>query len=101
MKTDVAPIGCGYWGKSIARSLASIGRLAVIVDDDTVCAKEFAAEYDCDALTFEEVVVDPGVPAVATATPAETHFALAHRALKAGTNVFWESSPSCTISVRV
>ncbi|NNF54361.1 MAG: Gfo/Idh/MocA family oxidoreductase [Acidimicrobiales bacterium] len=90
MTTDVALIGCGYWGKNIARSLASIGRLAAIVDDDPVRAKEFAAAHDCDALTLEEVLADPSVPAVAIATPAETHFALAEKALNAGKNVFIE-----------
>ncbi len=54
MDVDVVLIGCVYWGKNIARSLFSIDRLAGIVDDDPQRAKEWPAEYDCDALTFEE-----------------------------------------------
>ena len=100
MKTDVALIGCGYWGKNIARSLASTGQLVAIVDDDPVRAKKFAAEHDSDTLTFEEALEDPGVPAVAIATPAQTHFAHAQQALKAGKNTLWASSRSHTISER-
>ena len=54
----MALIGCGYWGKNIARTLNEIGHLAAISDYDPSVAKPFAETYGCKALTIDEV---PGI----------------------------------------
>lgn len=90
MTANVALVGCGYWGKNVARSLHKIGHLRAIVDDDVEAAKEFAHQFECDVLTFAEALQDDQVQAVAIATPAETHFELGKQALEAGKHVFVE-----------
>ena len=90
MTVRVALLGCGYWGKNIARSLHTIGHLAAIVDDDAETAERFAAEYGCKALSLEEALASSEIDAVAIATPAATHYEVARAAMEAGKHVFVE-----------
>jgi len=91
---QVAVIGCGYWGKNLVRNFHQLGALAMVCDATE--AGRAAAEQ-----------VAPGVPVVADveqitagsvviATPAETHYALALRALETGRDVFVEKPLALT-----
>jgi len=97
-KTDsqVALIGAGYWGKNIARSLASIDQLAAVVDGDTERAAEIAAANGSEARTLESVLAEDSIRAVAIATPAATHTDVAVAALRAGKDVFVEKPMALT-----
>ena len=90
MDTRIALVGCGYWGKNIGRALTELGLMAAVVDGDTQRAVTYAAEYSTSPRTFEEVMADDGITAVAIATPAGTHFELASIAMRAGKDVFVE-----------
>ena len=86
----VAVIGCGRWGRNHVRNYAELGALEAIVDhhDDVVTA--LAAEYGARPLTFEAVLDDPAIHAVAFALPPAQHYALGRRALEVGKHVFLE-----------
>ncbi len=86
----VAVVGGGHWGRNLVRSFAGLGALAAIVEPDAARAGALAAEHGSEVLTFEQVLDDPAIGAVAIATPAATHAALAGRALRAGKDVFVE-----------
>lgn len=86
----VAHVGCGYWGKNLARNFAELGALATIVDGDAETAARVAKETGARIATFEDVIADPAIVAISLATPAETHFTLAMRALEAGKHVYVE-----------
>ena len=88
----VACVGLGHWGKNLARNFDDLGHLARICDVDDGLLEERARQYpDADpASSFEAVLEDPGVDAVAVATPAQTHADLVRRALEAGKDVFVE-----------
>ena len=90
MTVKVALLGCGYWGKNVARSLAKVDSLIAIADEDQDRAKEFAVMHGCEALTIAEVMESDDIDAVAIATPAATHYDLARRALEANKHVFVE-----------
>jgi predicted dehydrogenase len=90
----VAVIGLGHWGPNLARVFHSGERSTVghLVDVRAERVEQLAAGFpgartgtDVDA-----VFGDPQVDAVVIATPAETHFALARRALEAGKHVLVE-----------
>lgn len=91
----VAVIGTGYWGKNLVRNFHDIGALAAVCDTDAERLSTFVEQYNCTGFrTFTEVLSDESIPAVAIATPAETHYDLVRKALMAGKDVFVEK-PLC------
>lgn len=86
----VAVIGAGYWGRNLIRVFAEIGVLAVVCDVNADVATRLAAEYGATARSIEYVLGEPTIDAVAIATPAVEHAALALRALNRGKHVFVE-----------
>jgi UDP-2-acetamido-3-amino-2,3-dideoxy-glucuronate N-acetyltransferase len=91
-KATVAVVGMGYWGKNLVRNFHKLGALSVVCDSDPtvqeLCAREYGNVRYC--LDFDTVLADPRVKAVALATPATTHYAMARAALEAGKDVFVE-----------
>jgi UDP-2-acetamido-3-amino-2,3-dideoxy-glucuronate N-acetyltransferase len=82
--------GGGYWGRNVIRSLAEIGALDGVVDSKPATAAELAATHGGRPLAWDEALADPGVEAIAVATPPISHFALAREALAAGKHVIVE-----------
>jgi UDP-2-acetamido-3-amino-2,3-dideoxy-glucuronate N-acetyltransferase len=95
---SVAQIGCGYWGKNLARNFAELGALGAVVDGNPEVASTIAAQHNVPVRSFDEVLADDSIQAVAFATPAETHATLASRALKAGKHVYVEKPLSLDIA---
>src|SRR5581483_3975917 len=90
-KTNVAMIGCGRWGRNIARVLGRLGALRVIADPAADDLRGFAAELGASVATEpESVLLRPDIDAVAIAAPAILHAELALRSLRAGKHVFVE-----------
>lgn len=85
-----ALVGCGRWGRNIARVLARIGALEVIVDPEAEALTDFAAELGCRITTDLAESTATGIGAVAIAAPAADHARLAKLALEAGKPVFVE-----------
>ena len=90
----IAVVGAGYWGPNLARNfLASTNTdLRWIVDLDLDRARKVAGGHNGVSVTslLEEVLADPGVHAIAIATPPATHLPLAMQALEAGRHVLVE-----------
>ena len=86
----VAQIGCGRWGKNLARNFAELGALAAIVDGDPATAQRMTEQHGAPARTLDEVFADPSIAGVCFATPAETHATLAAKAIEAGKHVYVE-----------
>lgn len=90
MNPSVALIGCGYWGRNLARVFHEIAALAAVCDVDAEVGEAHAERYGVPARSVDEILADDAVPAVAIATPAAAHAELAGRALQAGKHVFVE-----------
>ena len=93
----VAVIGCGYWGKNLVRNFWSLGALTTVCDATPVgraTAKELAPDARITHVV-EEVLHAPG-DGLVIATPAETHYQLAKKALEAGKDVFVEKPLALT-----
>ena len=88
----IALLGCGYWGKNLARNFHELGALRLVCDPAEV-GRIAAAKIAPGVSTspeFDDALQSGDIDAVAIATPAETHFDLAAAALKAGKDVFVE-----------
>jgi predicted dehydrogenase len=90
----VAVVGLGYWGPNLVRNLHEVEE----ADVTTVCdlredrLQVIGKRYPAVRLTdsFEHVIGDPDVDAIAIATPVSSHYPLARAALAAGKHVFVE-----------
>ena len=88
----VAVIGSGYWGKNLVRNFHRLGALRLICDRSEAVLSDFREQYpDVETcLALNDVLSREDIPAVAVATPAETHVTVAREALLAGKHVFTE-----------
>ena len=93
-KLPLAMIGVGNWGKNVLRNFASHHGVDLkVVCDASAANLKKAAEVVPDVATASDpdsVFSDPTIEAVAIATPATTHHAIAKKALAAGKHVFVE-----------
>ncbi|EKD29007.1 MAG: hypothetical protein ACD_79C00120G0003 [uncultured bacterium] len=88
----IAVIGAGYWGKNLVRNFHSLGALKIVCDADIETREKILKEYKNVKVTddYNSILKDSSVEAVVIASPAETHFDLAMKALNAGKDVFVE-----------
>ena len=85
-----ACIGCGYWGKKVARNLASLNALHAASDVSEDAVGEVSSQYAVPGQSFDAVLADPDCEAVAIVSPAALHGDHVRRALLAGKLVFVE-----------
>lgn len=86
----IALIGCGRWGRNIARVLSRLGSLAVIVDPEAENLANYALELGTTVTTDIERAFAADIQGVAIAAPAVDHARLVRRALAACKPVFVE-----------
>lgn len=93
---DLAVIGCGYWGRNLARNFLALGALRTLCDPDGAVLAAYGEEYAAVRRESDvnAVFEDQAVKKVAIAAPAGLHYDLARRALLAGKDVFVEK-PLC------
>jgi len=87
---SVALLGCGYWGRNLARVLAELGVLAAIHDSDATQAAAIARQHATRDMPLDAILADSAIEGVVIATPAATHGELALKVLAAGKHVFVE-----------
>jgi predicted dehydrogenase len=92
----VGVIGFGYWGPNIVRNMSEtddvqVGWVADRRQDRLLLAKKRFPQVQVTT-DANQVISDPGVDAVAIATPVSTHFELVTQALEAGKHV-WVEKP--------
>lgn len=86
----IAVIGCGYWGKNLVRNFSELGVLSAICDDLPHLAQELGLKYGVANRSFEDILMDPSIQAVAIAATPHMNTTLTVRALEAGKHVFVE-----------
>ncbi len=90
----LALIGTGAWGRNLLRNFLNMNgaELSVCCDSDTErCATALNGARGVNRTTDpEDIFANPEIDAVAIATPAPTHFALAKRAIESGKDVYVE-----------
>lgn len=98
----IAVIGAGYWGPNLVRNAVTNPSTSLrwVCDVDLARAESLASTYARVGATddLRRVLDDPAVEAVAIATPASTHAALAIEAVKAGKHVVIEKPLASSVS---
>jgi|SRR5579871_1408955 len=87
----VGLVGCGYWGRNLARNFRELGSLIAICEADSARHEELAKTYQVPVTAqFIDLLSNPEIAGVIIAAPAAQHFSLAKQALLAGKDVFVE-----------
>jgi predicted dehydrogenase len=92
--TQLAQIGCGYWGPNLLRNFSLIKdcRVKYLADPSEERRKFVSQNYPQTIAveSVEKILEDTEIQGVIIATPAASHFQLAKRSLLAGKHVFVE-----------
>ena len=93
-KTNLAVVGCGYWGPNLIRNFRSLPgcRLKVMCDLNEQRLKHLHQLYpEVEGSTdFEAILADREINAVAIATAVRFHYPMAKASLLAGKHTFIE-----------
>ena len=83
MNAKVAVIGSGYWGRNLVRNFHQLGVLACVCDRSPESLENVKNQFPEVAVSssFEQVLGDDSIDAVAIATPAEMHNPMVCKAL--------------------
>ncbi len=91
---NIALIGCGNWGKNIARNLYQMGSLTCIYDSNIKLSEKLSYDYSLPTLELNKIFKDHNINAIVIASPAITHKDIAIEALNNDKDVFIEK-PFC------
>lgn len=95
---QLSVVGCGMWGRNIARNCAGLGVLRAVVDNSPERAAEFAQSFSAATASFAEVCADKAIHGVMISASAAAHEPLAIQALQAGKHVFIEKPMALTLA---
>lgn len=92
VKKNVGLAGIGYWGKNILRNLYELDVLNTACDVDPAVVEKYSKNYPGANFTvsYDALLNNNAIEAVAIAVPAAGHYELAKKALLAGKDVFVE-----------
>ena len=93
-KLNIALIGCGNWGKNIARNLHQIGTLACIYDENQSLSQKLNQKFNLPNYTIKDIFENENIQALVIASAAKTHKDLAEEALINNKDVLIEK-PFC------
>ncbi|MEO5762275.1 MAG: Gfo/Idh/MocA family oxidoreductase [Vicinamibacteria bacterium] len=93
-------VGCGYWGKNIARNLHQMGLLGAVCDPSPKILESVPKLYPGAVATaaLQDLLQSKDIDAIAIASPAAQHAATAKAALMAGKDVFVEKPLALKVS---
>ncbi len=92
-------IGFGYWGKNILRNLSELGVLHTACDSNSnlISEQKKLLSHIKFTTSFDDVLQNREIKAVAISTPAETHAKFVKESLLAGKDVFVEKPLALTV----
>lgn len=94
MSIKIGVVGAGYWGPNIIRNFNQIPtcEMAICCDMDEKRLKHMGNLYPSMKTTssYDDVVGDPSIDAVAICTHVSAHYPLAKKALEAGKHILVE-----------
>ena len=95
--TKIVVVGAGYWGKNLIRNFKQMGMLYAICENNPDNPNLTPYKETKLYTSFNELLKDNEVDAIAIATPAVTHHDLVKQSLKAGKDVFVEKPLALTV----
>ncbi len=101
-KIHLGVVGCGYWGPNLIRNFRSTNHcvLRTMCDLNEARLQHLGGLYPEIAreTSFESLVADPALDAVAIATSVRTHFPMAKKCLQAGKHVLIEKPMAASVA---
>jgi len=98
----IGVIGCGYWGPNLIRDFSELenAEITALCDQDGSKLKRFKKRFSGALFTKDpkDLFRSKSVDAVAIATPASTHYALAKEAFASGKHVLVEKPLTFDVS---
>ena len=94
---NIGLIGCGMWGRNLARNLAQLEVLAAVADRHTENAAEFGSAFAAKPVDVDTLIHDQSIDGIVIATAAPSHDSLAIAALAAGKHVYVEKPLSLSL----
>lgn len=97
-RKKVAVVGCGNWGKNLARNFFNLGHLHTVCDLSRDTLSELQKQYKNIYFTtnYQKILDNPEIDGVVISTPSLTHYPLAKQALSAGKHVYVEKPVATT-----
>ena len=95
---NIGLIGCGMWGRNLARNLAQLEVLASVADRHAENAAEFGSAFAAKPVDVDTLINDQSIDGIVIATAAPSHDALAIAALAAGKHVYVEKPLSLSLA---
>jgi predicted dehydrogenase len=97
---NIAVIGIGYWGPNLIRNFIKHHSIDKVYCYDVNKTRLSTVVRDFPGIisssSYDEILQNPAIDAVAIATPVATHFELARKALECGKHVFIEKPLTST-----
>ena len=90
----IALIGCGNWGKNIARNLSQLNVLSCVYDPYSNIAKQISNDLELPNYSLKEIFSDNDINGIVIASSADTHIDIAKQALLSNKDVLIEK-PFC------
>jgi len=92
MERNVAVVGCGYWGKNLARNFADLDALHTICDRDPKKLETLRDLYPgiVTQTSVSEVLKEDAITGLVISSPAALHYSLTKEALLANKDVLVE-----------
>ncbi|MFQ5964829.1 MAG: Gfo/Idh/MocA family oxidoreductase [Candidatus Scalinduaceae bacterium] len=99
VEKNIGLVGLGYWGKNIHRNLYELGVIHTACDSEPRIISERQEKIqDINYTTsFDDMLKEPDIKAVAIATPAATHYELVKQSMLADKDVFVEKPLALTV----
>jgi predicted dehydrogenase len=96
---QVCVVGAGYWGQNHIRTLHELGALGGVVEVNKELLKSIAEQYPAIETykNLDDALNENEFSGFTVATPAETHYAIAKKIIKAKKHVLIEKPMSLTI----
>ena len=90
LMTKIGLIGCGMWGRNLARNLAGLDALHAVADSSRERAETFAGAFGGTVMDVDSLIGETGLDGVVVAASAPAHRDLVCAALAGGHHVFVE-----------
>ena len=91
-------IGCGMWGKNLARNLVQLDTLVAVADRNAKAANEFASTFNVAAMSVETLIEHTNIDGIVIATGAASHDELALAGLAATKHIYVEKPLSLSLT---
>ena len=95
---NIGLIGCGMWGRNLARNLAQLEVLVSVADRHAENAAEFGSTFSAKPVDVDTMINDQSIDGIVIATAAPSHDALAIAALAAGKHIYVEKPLSLSLA---